>query len=75
MTTVSIEKAQAELPQLLEGLAAGDEVVIVDGAKPVGKLVRLATEGSQRIAGRGRGKVIVVAEDESHLDDFKDYMP
>ena len=75
MTTVSIEKAQAELPQLLEGLATGDEVVIVDGATPVGKLVRLPTEGAQRVAGRGRGKIIVLAEDDSHLEDFKDYMP
>jgi hypothetical protein len=29
----------------------------------------------QPVFGRSKGRLLVVAEDEQHLDDFKDYMP
>ena len=75
MTTVTIEEAQANLPELIEHLAADEELVITRNDRPVAKLVGPAAETPKPVFGRGRGKVIVVAEDEEHLQDFQDYMP
>jgi hypothetical protein len=35
MTTVTIEQAQARLPELIQNLAAGEEVVITRNEQPV----------------------------------------
>lgn len=49
--TVSIQQAQALLPQLLEQVAAGAEVVIAHGGLPLARLVAVpqaaAPEGGQ----------------------------
>ena len=38
MSTVTIEEAQAKLPELIEHLAADEELVITRNARPVTKL-------------------------------------
>ena len=75
MSTVTMEQAQAGLPELIAQLAPGDELVILQGAEPVAKLVRQSREKPRPIFGRGRGKVLVVSEDEEHLQAFQEYMP
>ena len=75
MTSVAIEEAQTRLPELIEQLAEGEELVITRDARPVAKLIAPAAERTKPIFGRGRGKLIVIAEDEEHLKDFQDYMP
>ena len=75
MSTVTIEEAQAKLPELIEHLAADEELVITRNARPVAKLVGPSSEKPQPLFGRGRGKVVIVAEDDEHLEAFKDYMP
>ncbi len=39
MSTLTVEEAQAQLPQLLDELPPGGEVVITRGGKPVGRLL------------------------------------
>ena len=75
MSTVTIEEAQSNLLKLIERLTADEEVVITRNSRPVAKLVAPAGEKPQAVFGRGRGKVLVVAEDEDHLIDFEAYMP
>jgi prevent-host-death family protein len=75
MPTVTIEEAQAKLPELIDDLGPGDEVVITRNSQPVAKLVSQSTQPPQPIFGRGKGKVLIVAEDEEHLRDFEEYMP
>jgi prevent-host-death family protein len=75
VANVTIAEAQARLPELIEQLATGEELVITENARPVAKLVKPASETREPVFGRGRGKVIVVSEDEEHLADFEDYMP
>jgi antitoxin (DNA-binding transcriptional repressor) of toxin-antitoxin stability system len=75
MSTVTIEEAQSKLPELIAHLTAGEEVVITRDSRPVAKLVAPADEKPQPVFGRGRGKVVVVAEDDDHLVDFEEYMP
>jgi prevent-host-death family protein len=75
MSTVTIEEAQSKLPELIDHLAAGEEVVITRNSLPVAKLVAPAPMSPQPLFGRGRGKVTVVSEDDEHLEDFEEYMP
>jgi len=75
MPTVTIEEAQAKLPELIEQLGLGKEFIITRNSQPVAKLIRQLALPPQPIFGRGMGKVVIVAEDEEHLKDFEDYMP
>ena len=75
MSSVTLEEAQAHLPELIEHLAVGEEWVITRNACPVARLVGPIRAIRQPLFGRGRGKVVVVAEDEEHLKDFEEYIP
>lgn len=76
MTTLSIQEAQAQLPDLVHGLTFGDEVVILDNDQPVARIVP-PTEQPPRLPRRPgtlRGTVLYMASDfDAPLDDFKEY--
>ena len=84
MTTVTIEEAQARLPELVEKAAAGEQVVITRGDQPVAELtMRSATdqevgpESGTAKSGFGccKGMITYMADDfDAPLEDFKDYM-
>jgi len=77
MTTISIEEAQAKLPDLIHRLHSGDEVVITENSHPVARLLPTASEPQQqpRQPGTLRGSVLYMAPDfDAPLEDFKDYM-
>jgi prevent-host-death family protein len=59
MTTFSIHHAQKNLSQLIQKAAAGEEVIIVRGAKPVARLVAFCEAGLERVPGSLNGKLIV----------------
>jgi len=76
MTTISIEDAQAKLPELIGGPAKGEELVITEGERVVARLVGERSEPWQRrVAGFAKGMLTIVADDEDHLADFAEYMP
>ena len=75
MPTVTIEEAQARLPELIDHLVPGEAVVITRGAEPVARLVAPAPSEPQPVFGSCKGKLTVLAEDEEHLADFQEYMP
>ncbi len=72
MQTATVEDVQAHLPEILDKLAPGEEIVITRGGKPVGKLVSELPWGVP-IAGRAKGMLIINAEDDEHLKDFAEY--
>ena len=76
MNAVSIEEAQANLPILIHKLNPGEEVVIMENNQAVAKLVpeRPPTR-KPRQPGSAKGRLVVLAEDDEHLEDFKEYMP
>ena len=69
MTTISVEEAQAKLPELIGGLAGGGELAI---ARLVGELL-----GKWERPGPGLavGIFSIAKEDEEHPRDFAEYMP
>ncbi|HVC93895.1 MAG TPA: type II toxin-antitoxin system Phd/YefM family antitoxin [Pirellulales bacterium] len=75
MTTVTIEEAQAKLPELIERLATGEELVITRDQQPI---ARLLAEGipkrKPRKAGSAKGMLTILADDDEHLKDFAEYM-
>jgi antitoxin (DNA-binding transcriptional repressor) of toxin-antitoxin stability system len=76
MSTVTIEEAQARLPELIDRLAPGEELVITRGDQPVAKLVGQARPNRPpRRPGTLRGTVLYMAPDfDAPLEDFKEYM-
>jgi prevent-host-death family protein len=78
MTAVTIEEAQAKLPDLIHNLTPGEEVVITENNQPVAKLVSEATKdkpGLRPPPGLGKGIITIVSDDDEHLKDFAEYMP
>lgn len=78
MTTVTIQEAQAQLPDLIHRLNPGEELVITENDRPVAKLV---SESPKPIAGLRpppglcKGMITIVTDDDEHLKDFAEYMP
>ena len=77
MTSLSIQEAQAQLPDLVHGLSFGDEVIIVENDQPVARIVPAMGQPQRppRCLGTLRGTVLYMAPDfDAPLDDFKEYM-
>ena len=55
MAVFNVHDAKTHLSQLLERVAAGEEIIIAKSGRPVAKLVRLATE--PRRPGRLEGRI------------------
>ena len=78
MTFVTMEEAQANLPELIQKLAVGEEVVITENDQPVARLLAsapvLALKKTRKL-GTLQGSVLFMASDfDAPLDDFKEYM-
>ncbi len=65
MTTISIEEAQSNLPDLIHHLAANEEVIITERNQPVARLLPVAKETRRqpRRPGTLRGSVLFMAPD------------
>jgi prevent-host-death family protein len=75
MPTLTIDEAQAQLSQLIDRLRPGEEVVITRDDKPVARLLPPELPKGVPIYGRGKGKMSLDVDDDSHLADFAEYMP
>ena len=78
MATVTIQEAQAKLPDLIHNLSPGDEVVITENNQPVARLVSELPPpkpGLRPPPGLGKGFITIISEDDDHLKDFEEYMP
>ena len=76
MPTTTIEDAQARLAAWISKLKPGEELVIIQRDRPVARLVaEPAPARKPRQPGSAIGKLIIVKDDDSHLEDFQEYMP
>ena len=74
-TIVTMEEAQAKLPELVAHLDMGAELIITLDQKPVARLMReQASPRKPRKAGSAKGKLVILQEDDEHLKDFAEYM-
>jgi len=75
MPTVTIKDAQARLPDLIRDLEPGDSLVITENTRPAATLAAPPKEAPRPVPGRCKGMLTIVADDDTHLEDFKEYMP
>jgi prevent-host-death family protein len=67
MTVVNIYDAKTQLSKLIEEAAAGNDVVIARGGKPVARLTRLDTPKRKLKFGVLKGKIKVSADFDAPL--------
>jgi len=72
-TIIGIDEAQARLREIILKLAPDDEVVIVENNRPIARL--LPSGNPQPQFGGCKDMLEIVADDNKHLEDFRDYMP
>ena len=76
MTRITLAEAQLRLPELIANLQPGEEVEIFSGDRTVARLIgELPPPRKPRQPGSAIGTLTIVSEDETHLEDFQDYMP
>ena len=74
-TTLAIEDMTVTLPELIDTLSSGDEVILTRNHQPVAKLVSEPTKKRQpRQPGNCIGMIRIVAENDDHLEGFEEYM-
>jgi antitoxin (DNA-binding transcriptional repressor) of toxin-antitoxin stability system len=74
MPTVTVEEAQAKLPELIEDLLLGEELVITREGRPIARLVREKRTSWPCQAGSAKGMLTIIEDDDEHLADFREYM-
>ena len=75
MNSVTLEEAQARLPELIDHLSTGEELVITQNSRAIARLVaEEQPKRKPRKAGNCQGMLVIVADDDEHLKDFAEYM-
>lgn len=65
---VNVHEAKTHLSRLLQRVAAGEEIVIANGGRPVARLVPFGERLDDRVPGQDRGRVQIA-------DDFDAPLP
>lgn len=73
MTTSTMEEVQVRLPELLDHLTPGEDVLITRDGKPMARLSYDLPVGAP-IPGRCRGMMTIVSDGDEHLKDFEQSM-
>jgi antitoxin (DNA-binding transcriptional repressor) of toxin-antitoxin stability system len=75
-TTLALEEIKLTLPELLDSLTPGDEVIFTRNKQPVAKLVSEPAKPMQpRVPGLFPGSIIYMAPDfDAPMEEFKEYM-
>jgi len=76
MQSVTIQEAQARLPEIISRMTPGEEVVIMADAEPVASLVAKQPHARRsRCPGSERETILSMSEDfDAPLEDFSEYM-
>ncbi len=74
MPTLTIDEVQSRLPQIIDELNPGEELVITRGNFAIARLLTPELPKGIPIYGRGKGKMDIDMDDKSHLEDFAEYM-
>lgn len=76
MQQINIFKASKNLPDLIEAVISGEEIIITKDDQPVAKLVPVSPVKKRWPAKAGTAKGLVTISDDfdEPLEDFKDYM-
>lgn len=75
LATITVEEAQLNLKDVIDQVAAGQEIIITRNQQPVARLVSELPRKQLRPApGLGKGSIIYMAPDfDAPLEEFKEY--
>jgi antitoxin (DNA-binding transcriptional repressor) of toxin-antitoxin stability system len=74
-TTLAVEDIKVSLPELLDSLSPGDEVILTRNHRRVAKLVSETPKPRQpRQPGNCKGMITLLVEDDEHLEGFAEHM-
>jgi len=75
MTTITLNDAQAHLPELIGGLNPGEQMVIVGDGKPLATLTKSGENRWPCAAGSAKHTRHWMSPDfDTPLEDFREYM-
>jgi prevent-host-death family protein len=74
MQNIDVNQAKQQLPQLIEQVVGGNEVIITKSGQPVVRLVAITKRRDQRQFGSARGLIEMSDDFDEPLEDFRDYM-
>jgi antitoxin (DNA-binding transcriptional repressor) of toxin-antitoxin stability system len=72
---VELEVAREMLPQLVEEVIGGQEVVLLRGREPVARIVPYRGGRPRPHFGSAKGLIAIADDFDAQLDDFAEYMP
>jgi antitoxin (DNA-binding transcriptional repressor) of toxin-antitoxin stability system len=76
MMQIPLVEAQLRLPELIASLQPGEEVQIFSEDRTVARLIgELQPLRKPRQPGSAIGTLTILSEDETHLEDFHNYIP
>lgn len=74
MHQVSIEKTSTiPLPELIDSVVNGDEIVFTENDQPVAKLVAVPQEKPRPKLGSAKGMIFLSDDFDEPLEDFDEY--
>jgi antitoxin (DNA-binding transcriptional repressor) of toxin-antitoxin stability system len=75
MTSVTIEEAQANLPEIVRQLQPGEEITITENEQPLAQVRKVQRTSWPCKAGSAKESILRIAPDfDAPLDDFREYM-
>lgn len=75
MTAVTMQEAQANLPEIIDGLQPGEEVLIIDQGRPLAAVKKAEQTTLACEPGCYRKAEFWMAPDfDAPLDEFREYM-
>jgi len=70
----TVHQAKTQLSQILRRVAAGEEVVILHGKRPVAKVIPFPERSIADIEGDLRGKIRIAEDFDELPSGFEDYV-
>ncbi|MGH2584538.1 MAG: type II toxin-antitoxin system Phd/YefM family antitoxin [Dehalococcoidia bacterium] len=74
ITHIEMDQVASHLPELIEEVSGGAEVVITQDDRPVAKIVGYAQPLKKRRLDAAAGLITIAEDFDAPLDDFKEYM-
>lgn len=74
MSSVALEEAQARLPELLERLQPGEEIIITLDGQPLAQVKKVQRTAWPCKSGSARGRIHMASDFDAPLEEFKEYM-